>query len=274
MMVDIEADRLSFTYPSGVMALREVSLKITGGECTAIIGQNGAGKTTLVKHFNGLLKGTTGRVTVGERDARQHSTAQMAQWVGYVFQNPDDQLFQSTVKAEVMFGPINSGWEKKRVEEQTARSLEMVDLGGSLNRHPYDLSPGERKRVALAAVLAMDTPIVVLDEPTTGQDFAGIVLVSRIVESLKSQGKTVIAITHDIDFCAEHFERTILMADGSVLLDGPARSVLSQAEILAQSFVEPPQMMRLAGRLELSSSPLTVEEFVTALTEEFKGDES
>jgi energy-coupling factor transport system ATP-binding protein len=164
-----------------------------------------------------------------------------------------------------MFGPKNLGWEKTRVEEQAKRALELVDLGNLTERHPYDLSPGERKRVALAAVLAMDTSILILDEPTTGQDYAGVELIGRIADRLKGEGKTVITISHDIDFCAEHFERTILMSIGEVLLDGSTRVVLSQVEILARSFVEPPQVMRLANRLELAGSPLTVEEFIQRL---------
>lgn len=270
-MIDVDVDRLSFTYPSGVMALHEVTLHIAAGEGVAIVGQNGAGKTTLVKHLNGLLKPTTGSVKVGGRDTRLFSTAQMASWVGYVFQNPDDQLFQATVKAEVMFGPLNLGWKKQHIEENAARAIKMVGLEKALNQHPYDLSPGERRRVAFAAVLAMDTPLVILDEPTTGQDFAGVELVGRVVAELKSRGKTVVAITHDIDFCAEHFERTIVMGGGKVLLDGPAREVLTQVDILAKSYVEPPQLIRLADRLGLGGAPLTVEEFVADLKRSWVG---
>jgi energy-coupling factor transport system ATP-binding protein len=267
-MINIEIEQLSYTYPSGVAALRGISLKIPAGESLAIVGQNGAGKTTLVKHFNGLLKPTAGGVRVGGRDTRGYSTAQMAQWVGYVFQNPDDQQFQFSVKAEVMFGPVNLGWERARVDEQSDRALEIVQLVGIADRHPYDLPPGERKRVALAAVLAMDTPIVILDEPTTGQDYVGVELVGRIVEELKGEGKTVVTISHDIDFCAEHFGCTVVMSGGEVLLDGPTRKILSQTEILAQSYVELPQIMRLANRLKLGSLPLTVEEFILRMRNE------
>jgi energy-coupling factor transport system ATP-binding protein len=269
-MFDIAIDRLFFTYPSGVPAIRGVSLRIATGELVAIVGQNGAGKTTLVKHLNGLLKPSAGSVRVGERNTLTYSAAQMARWVGYVFQNPDDQLFKSSVRAEIAFGPGNLGWDKARVEEQTRRALKMVELETSADRHPYDLSAGERKRVALAAVLAMDTPVVIFDEPTTGQDFTGVELIGRIVKWLRSQDKTVIAISHDIDFCAEHFGRAILMSEGEVLLDGPAQSVLSQADILAQSDVEPPQMVRLAHRLELTRgpAPLTVEELIQKLKDE------
>ena len=262
--VEIRISDLAFTYPSGVEALCGVSLQIAPGEQVAIVGQNGAGKTTLVKHLNGLLRPTSGTVSVGGWDTRERSVAQLAALVGYVFQNPDDQLFQSRVETEVMFGPKNLGWEAERAAARVRAALEQVGLEAAADRHPYDLSPGERKRVALAAVLAMETPVIVLDEPTTGQDFAGVRLVGEIVDRLKGRGKTVVTITHDIDFCAEHFERVVVMAEGRVLAEGPSRSVLAQAEVLAQTFVEPPQLVRLARRLGMEAMPLTVEEFVEA----------
>lgn len=260
--MDIQVSSLSFSYPSGVLALQEVSLDIRTGESVAIIGQNGAGKTTFVKHLNGLLRPGTGFVRVGDWDTRQRSTAELASRVGYVFQNPDDQLFQSTVWAEMMFGPKNLGWSIDRAAHRVQEALEVVGLAQSKDLHPYDLTPSLRKRLALASVLAMDTPVVILDEPTTGQDYLGVELVGQIVDTLHRQGKTVIGVTHDIDFCAEHFERVVVMANGKVILDGPARSALAQSSILAQTYVEPPQLMRLAAQLDMSEMPLTVEEFI------------
>jgi energy-coupling factor transport system ATP-binding protein len=263
-VIDISVDSLSFTYPSGIEALRHVSLHIAAGESLALIGQNGAGKTTLVKHFNGLLKPTAGSVQIAGQDTRQSSVAQLARQVGYVFQNPDDQLFKPSVLAEVKFGPQNLGWETGSVEDHAQAALRMVEL--EPGRRPPSLRslPWGAKRVALA-VLAMDTPVIILDEPTTGQDYAGVRLVGQIVDSLIAQGKTVITITHDIDFCAEHFERVVVMAGGRILIEGPSRVVLSQAEILAQTYVEPPQLMRLASRLGMEWMPLTVDEFITHL---------
>jgi energy-coupling factor transport system ATP-binding protein len=262
--MEISVEDISFTYPGNVRALDQVSLRIGSGERAAIIGQNGAGKTTLVKHFNGLLKPSAGRVSVGGWDTSRYSSARLAARVGYVFQNPDDQLFQSSVLAEVKFGPKKLGWDDNKLNKQVQAMLDLVELSEFANRHPYDLSPGQRKRVAMASVLAMDTPIVILDEPTTGQDQSGINLLGKIIAVLKKKGKTVITITHDIDFCAENFERVIVMAQGRVLLDGPARNVLGQAEILAQTYVEPPQLVRLANRLGIEETPLNVNEFLTA----------
>lgn len=259
----IQIDSVSFTYPGGVLAVQGVSLEISDGLSLAIIGQNGAGKTTLVKHFNGLLKPTSGSVYVGDWDTRDYSPARLASRVGYVFQNPDDQLFQSSVRKEVMFGPKNLGWEPDKVTQQTEKALELVALTAVAERHPYDLSPGERKRAALASVLAMDTPVIVLDEPTTAQDHTGVALVGEIVEHLKERHKTVITITHDIDFCAEHFERVAVMAEGKLLIEGPTREVLAQADLLARTYVDPPQLMRLAKRLQMKSMPLNVDEFIS-----------
>lgn len=261
--MDISVNSLSFTYPSGVLALRNVSIKIAVGESVAIIGQNGAGKTTLVKHFNGLLKPSSGMVRVGDWDTRDYSVAKLAAIVGYVFQNPDDQLFQSTVWSEIIFGPKNMGKTAGQIKELADAALHAVGLSASAEKHPYDLFASQRKMVALAAVLAMDTPVVILDEPTTGQDFSGTQRVGQIVEDLKQQQKTVITITHDIDFCAEHFERVVVMAQGDILMDRDARTVLSETDTLAQTFVEPPQLMRLAERLGIENKPLNAEEFVT-----------
>jgi energy-coupling factor transport system ATP-binding protein len=155
------------------------------------------------------------------------------------------------------------GKTAEQFQELADAALQAVGLSGSVEKHPYDLFASQRKMVALAAVLSMDTPIMILDEPTTGQDFSGTQRVGKIVEDLKRKQKTVITITHDIDFCAEHFGRVVVMAQGGILMDGDARTVLSQSDILAQTFVEPPQLMRLAERLGMAARPLNADEFVT-----------
>jgi energy-coupling factor transport system ATP-binding protein len=260
--MDIHINTLSFNYPSGVHALDGIDLHILAGESVAIVGQNGAGKTTLVKHVNGLLTATSGAVSVGGWDTRDFSVAQMSARVGYVFQNPDDQLFQRSVWGEAIFGPRNLNWPKDKASASAFNALKMVGLEGSKDVHPYDLVPSQRKLLALASVLAMDTPVLILDEPTTGQDYAGVQLIGELVDMLHHQGKTIITITHDIDFCAEHFERVVIMGNGKIILDGPAQTVLAQTDALAKSYVEPPQLIRLVKRLGLGFTPLTVQEFV------------
>jgi energy-coupling factor transport system ATP-binding protein len=265
--MNLALEDVSFTYPGGAEALRGVTLRVAAGEAVAIVGENGAGKTTLVKHLNGLLKPGRGRVTVADWDTSEHTVAQMAARVGFVFQNPDDQIVERTVGEEVAFGPRRLGRPAAEVEADAAAALEMVGLAAEAKTHPYDLTAPQRKLVTLASVLAMRTPIVIFDEPTMGQDARGVALIGGIVERLKAEDRTLIIITHDIDFCAAHFERVIAMADGRVLADGPAAEVLARADLLATTNVEPPQLVRLAQALGLSAAPLTVEAFVQAVRE-------
>ncbi len=260
--MNIEILDLHHTYPGGVKALNGITLTIAPGEQVAIVGQNGAGKTTLVKHLNGLLLPTSGSVSIGGWDTTQYPVAKLASRVGYVFQNPDEQLFTRTVYQEVAFGPKNLGYEKEKVEALVEDALTLTELTAQKETNPYDLSPTWRKMVALASIIAMDTPIVVLDEPTTGQDAANIARMGRVIASLRKRGKTIITITHDIDFCAENFERVIALAQGGVLLDGPANQVLGQEEILAQTYVDPPQITRLGLRLGLPEIVCTQEQFL------------
>ena len=263
MRIDIQD--LQFSYPAGVHALRGISLIIESGEQVAIVGQNGAGKTTLVKHLNGLLQPTSGYVRIGDWDTREHSVAKMARRVGYVFQNPDEQLFSKNVGTEVAFGPKNLGYSSEQVQAFVQDALGMTELSDKTETNPYDLSPTWRKMVALASVIAMDTDVVIFDEPTTGQDAANIARIANVIKLLRERGKTVITITHDIDFCAENFERVIAMSQGQVLLDGKANEVLGQEEILATTYVDPPQLTRLGKRLGFKETVRNQEEFLQAL---------
>jgi energy-coupling factor transport system ATP-binding protein len=263
--LNIQISNLHYTYPSGVQALRGISLTIDPGEQVAIVGQNGAGKTTLVKHLNGLLRPTSGLVRVGNWDTREHSVAKLARRVGYVFQNPDEQLFSKDVGTEVAFGPKNLGYSGDQVEALVKEALEMTELSDKTGTNPYDLSPTWRKMVAIASVIAMDTPIVIFDEPTTGQDAASIARIANVIKVLRERGKTVITITHDIDFCAENFERVIAMSQGEILLDGRANDVLGQEEILATTYVDPPQLTRLGMRLGFKQVVRNEEEFLDVL---------
>jgi energy-coupling factor transport system ATP-binding protein len=256
---------LHHTYPSGVDALAGVDVSIAPGERVAIVGQNGAGKTTLVRHLNGMVKPTSGTVHIGDWNTRDHAIAELSHRVGYVFQNPDEQIFARTVAADVSFGPRNLGFDEERLTVSVTAALEAVGLAHEADAHPHHLSLSERKRVAIAAVLAMQTPIVVLDEPTTGQDARGVQVIGRIIADLVDQQRTVIAITHDMDFCVENFDRVIVMARGTVRADGPSETVFAQQDALAAAAVEPPQLTRLAHALGWSTHPTTVEGFIAAL---------
>jgi energy-coupling factor transport system ATP-binding protein len=263
----IELRNVSFRYPSGVLALDQVDLQIASGELVAIVGENGAGKTTLVKLLNGLLRPTQGSVHIGDWDTAQHTTAQLAARVGLLFQNPDDQLFERDVAREVAFGPRNLGVRQREISRRVKAALKLVGLEGEIKSHPYDLAQPQRKLLALAATIAMQTPIVVLDEPTIGQDERGRQAIGRIVQDLHKIGRTLVLITHDLDFCAQHAQRVIVMLNGFVHADGPAGEVLAQTDRLAQAAVQPPQLVRLAQSLRMPQAPLTVDEFVSAYTQ-------
>jgi energy-coupling factor transport system ATP-binding protein len=263
--VKIEINDLRFTYPTGLEAIGGISLSIEPGEQVAIVGQNGAGKTTLVRHFNGLLQPTSGSVLIGDWDTKKQTVAKLASRVGYVFQNPDEQLFSRDVLIEVTFGPKNLGYAKDKIDHLVRRALSLTELNDQTQTNPYDLSPTWRKMVALASIIAMDTPIVIFDEPTTGQDALNVARIANVISELKNEGKTVITITHDIDFCAENFDRVIALSKGQILLDGHAREVLGQEEILAQTYVDPPQLTRLGKRLGFKETVRNQEEFLKAL---------
>ena len=263
-MSAVRLDSVRFSYPSGVEALRGVSFEVPTGQRLAIVGQNGAGKTTLVRHLNGIFQPTSGSVYVAATATTGRAIAELAASVGYVFQNPDEQIFASTVIADVEFGPRNLGCSADEARSRAMAALETVGLAAEADTHPLHLSLSERKRVALAGVLAMQTPIVVLDEPTTGQDAGGVAMVAGVVGALAGAGRTVIAITHDMDFAAEHFDRLVVMAKGEVLADGPPAVVFGDAEALARAAVEPPQLFRLAAHLGWPDRPLTVDGFVGA----------
>jgi energy-coupling factor transport system ATP-binding protein len=269
MRIDIRG--LTHTYPGEVMALQGVSLVVEAGESVAIVGENGAGKTTLARHLNGLLRPTAGQVVIGDWDTRDVSIARLSARVGYVFQNPDDQLFERTVRAEVGFALRNRGGTAESIAERVSEALRQVGLIEQLDQHPYDLHLSQRRLVALAATLVMDVPILVLDEPTMGQDVRGLNILGQVIEDHLAAGRTVITITHDLDFAARHFERIIVMSGGRILLDGLASEVLTQHPVLLEAGVEPPQLVRLAAKLDLPDAPRTAEAFIEAWREHQRG---
>lgn len=261
----ITVSDLQHIYPAGVQALSGVSLTVEAGELLAIVGQNGSGKTTLVKHFNGLLKPTAGTVLINDWNTQEKPVSSLAARVGYVFQNPDEQLFCKNVGQEVAFGPKNLGFEPIKRDALVKEALALTELTDQRETNPYDLSPTWRKMAALASILAMDTPIVILDEPTTGQDAASIARIARVIKHLTAKGKTVITITHDIDFCAENFNRIVVMGKGKILIDGQAAEVFGQEEVLASTYVEPPQLTRLGKRLNLPNIIVQQEQLLNNL---------
>jgi len=253
----LQVEGLVHVYPDGTCAVDGLNLAIGRGVRVAIIGQNGSGKTTLVRHFNGLLRPTDGRVLVEGADATERRVAALAASVGLAFQDPDRQIFAGKVRAEIAFGPRNLGRTGADLDRAIDAALLATGLEGEAQTNPYDLGYSRRKLLALASVLAMATPIVVLDEPTTGQDARGIARIRAIVDGLAAEGRTLIAISHDMRFVAESFERVIVMRDGRIVLDGsPADAFAEPAwPTLASTFLEPPLAARIGARLGLGPTP-------------------
>lgn len=245
-MNEIHIVHLSHRYENATLALDDICLNLDGTEPIAIIGQNGSGKTTLIKHFNGLLQPTSGNITIDGVPVEEHNTAWWAHQVGFVFQNPSDQLFQDSVREELAWGLQTSSLSKAQRENKVEQVAALVGLADKLDWHPFDLNPSERKLCALAAALVLDPHILVLDEPTGGQDYAGQLQLARIVGTLSSQGVLVVMITHDMRFVARTCKRVIALAHGHVLLDGSVRDVFAQPQVLAQTFVSVPPLTRVS----------------------------
>ncbi len=235
---------LEFSYNHDVHIFEKLNLFLDG-RSTAIIGQNGAGKTTLVRLLKGLLKPQSGRIWFGEDDISGKTVAMLADKVGYVFQNPDDQIFKYKVIDEVMYGPLNIGMSEKEARDRSMKALELMGLKGKEQMNPYDLELNERKMTAIASVVAMDTDVLILDEPTIAQDYPGRELIGGMIRELSSEGKLVIAILHDMDFVEKHFERVIVMAHGKILADSTALQVFAQDDVLREARLQKPYITEL-----------------------------
>ena len=245
----IEISDLYFDYPGNVTALQGVNLTIHEGDYVAIMGENGAGKTTLVKHFNGLLRPKSGNIRFMGEDIKDKSVAQLARKIGLVFQNPDDQLFEETVEKEISFALHNFGIKESLIEKRVNWALNLLDIGKYREKSPFALSGGERKRVALASVLAWDPDVLVLDEPTIGQDYGQKERLRHFLMQLRTQGKTVVIVTHDVEFVAESQPHIVLMADGNVVTEGSTKQIMTTTEALARCSVAQPEITRLFTRL-------------------------
>jgi len=270
----IEITSLSHHYDTSREAVKNVSVTIYSGEIVGIIGKNGAGKTTLVKHLNGLLKPTSGQVIVDGLDTRETSIEQLSRKVGYVFQNPDHQIFSSSVYEEIAFGLLNLGMEKTSMDDRIQHALNLTGLAGKENIHPFNLSKGERQKLAIASVLAIQPRIIVIDEPTTGLDWEGSVAIMEEIVKLKEHGHTLIMITHNTRLAADYIERIIVMKQGTIVRDGSAHSVLSDINFLLEHSLLPPQMVLLGDQLQEYGIPpgmIKVKEMVEFVRNYFRG---
>jgi energy-coupling factor transport system ATP-binding protein len=260
----LKAEGLRYIYPTyHVEALRGIDLSIWEGEFIAILGQNGSGKTTFAKHFNGLLKPTSGCMLVHGIPTTKYSHRELARLVGYVFQNPDHQIFARTVRDEVGFGLKVLGENHKKTEMRVAEALEIVGLKGYEEMVPFTLTKGERQRIAVASILATQPKVIILDEPTTGLDDQHQRNMMEMLKRLNQSGHTIIIITHSMWVAIEYTDRTILLKDGCVLSDGPTRAVFADEVRLAEASLRPPSIVRLSNWL--GTKALTVEQMIKEL---------
>ncbi|MEW6623514.1 MAG: energy-coupling factor ABC transporter ATP-binding protein [Bacillota bacterium] len=275
----IEVKDMYFNYPDGTPALQGINLNIYDGEFVALLGQNGAGKTTFAKTLNGLLKPTSGYVKVGGIDTNQKGVIKkLVMQVGYIFQNPDHQLFNNHVKKEIAYAPRNIGLSPEEVERRVQDAARVAGVREEhFNMHPFFLTKGLRQRVSIASILALKPRVIIVDEPTTGQDFKQSIEVMEFLKMLnEKEGHTIIIITHEMDIIAKYAKRIIALARGKVLLDGPTNEVFAQSDILETTYVKPPEVTQLAQALSDYGIPkdiIDIEDLWSEFSNRIKGTE-
>jgi len=247
-MVDLHDARYVYAH-GNVVALDGLTVRIGAGEVVGVMGQNGSGKTTFTKLLNGLLKPTSGAVVVDGLDTRQHSVQSMAAHVGYVFQNPNHQLFATTVAEELAFGPRNIGCTPEEVQERVEEAVAFFDLGAILPLHPYRISFPLRKLVGIASIFTMRPRVFVLDEPTTGQDHRTTSVIDRLIRRLGERGDTVICVSHDMPLIAHVTARAMVMWNGKLIADGTPREVFMDTSAMVRTHLTPPQITQLSTRM-------------------------
>ena len=259
----ITVKNLSFKYPNGTEnVLNNVSLEVKKGEKVAIIGQNGAGKTTLVKMLNGLLKPVSGDVIADDWNTKDYTVAKMSRKVGYVFQNPMDQIFHNNVYDEIAFGAKKLKYSPDEIKKMVENAIKLTELEKYQRENPYNLPYSLRKFVTIAAVIAMGSDVIVMDEPTAGQDFKGMKVLHNLIDELQKQGKTIITITHDMEFVVNNFDRIVVMTNGKIIADGNKRDIFWDLEILKKAMLKQPNISDLAREINLNKNILSIEEFV------------
>ncbi|MCJ7622328.1 MAG: energy-coupling factor ABC transporter ATP-binding protein [Anaerolineaceae bacterium] len=267
----IEVNDLVHIYPNGIKALDNVSMVVGTHEKLAIVGQNGSGKTTLVKHFNALLKPTQGMLSVMGVNLTPKSkikTSQLAKTIGYVFQNPNHQLFSVNVYQELCFGLKNLKVPPDEIKSKVQEVIEIFRLQPYLEAHPYSLSMGVRKLVAIASVYAMGPQLMVLDEPTTGQDYEGKNVLSQAIAKVYESGKSLVFVSHDMRFVAEHAERAVVMANARIIFEGKLQELFVRDDVLKEAQLRSPRITELGQRLvdfDIRPDVLTVPEMVAEI---------
>ena len=264
----VVVDAVGYTYPPPrrTEALKEVTFEVPAGSVLGVVGQNGSGKTTLARCLSGHLKPTKGSVRIDGRDVLRMSVRNRAATVGYVFQNPDHQIFKDPVVEDVVYGPMNLGATRAKAIETAERVLRALDLWDVRDVHPFRLSKGGRQRLAIAAIAVMQPPVIIIDEPTTGQDLQeSHAIMSLLVDLAREVGQTVIVITHAMHLVAAHCDLMAALCEGRLIAFGPPDQVFRDEELLRRTFVKPPAVTALGNRLGMEPLPLTLEDALARL---------
>lgn len=259
-MALVEVKNISFKYPNGYLAVDDVSFSIEAGENIAIVGQNGAGKTTTVKMLNGLTKPCAGDVLINGESTKKYTTAQMARKVGYVFQNPDDQIFNSTVYKEIEYSLKKLKIPMDESERRVKDAAKLTGMDKYLEMNPYDLPLSIRKFVTIASVIASDCDVMIFDEPTAGQDLDGLERLSELNKTLTKRGKAIVTITHDMEFVAENYDRVIVMCQKKVIADGLTKDVFFEEEIMNRAMLKQPALVGIANKIGMPQNTLDIKE--------------
>ncbi|OEC95231.1 MULTISPECIES: ATP-binding cassette domain-containing protein [Methanobrevibacter] len=264
----LEVKNIKYSYNSNYQALKGVSLKVDKGEMVALLGKNGAGKSTLFLHLNGIYRPDEGKVFIDGEELKydKKSLLKFRQKVGIVFQNPDDQIFAPTVEEDVAFGPLNLGLPMEEVQDRVEEALVRVGMSGYEKTAPHHLSGGQKKRVAIAGILAMKPEIMVLDEPTAGLDPQGVVDLSKLLRELNDEGITIIISTHDVELVPNYAQRVFVLVDGLLIAEGTPKEIFAKPEILEKANLKVPIVTELFQKLEdegfdmEGNYPLTIDE--------------
>ncbi|MCP3027921.1 energy-coupling factor ABC transporter ATP-binding protein [Halobacillus sp. A5] len=264
----ISVMNVSHVYSNGVTAIKDVNLDIYDNEVVAILGSNGSGKTTLVKHFNGLLKPTKGKITIGGLSTKKERISKLSSLVGYVFQNPNHQTFLPKVSQELEYGCKNLNMSEEEIEERVNKAIELFELEDYLDENPFDLNSSQRKEVAMASIMAISPQVIVLDEPTTGQDHKGCERILHLVRMFRQHGHIVVLITHDMNLIGELNCRTVVMHQSEKVADDQADVVFADKGIMELAGLQPPQITSLTNKLPFlnnNKTYLTVESVLQSI---------
>ena len=259
--IQLSTENLSFTYPDGTQALKNINIEIEKGEKVAIIGPNGAGKSTLFSHFNGLTEPTSGCVKIEDKPIsfEKDELLKVRQKVGIVFQDPNDQLFAPTVKEDIAFGPMNLGLSYDEVEKRVEDALKMVGMENYEDKTPHHLSGGQQKRIAIAGIIAMKPELMILDEPTAGLDPDGVEKVLNILNQLNEEGMTLIISSHDIDMISKYADKIFVLYNGEIIESGNKNKIFSDMELLKKAHLRTPITTEILYNLKESGLNVNTE---------------